>query len=205
MSKRMSRRAVLRALGISPVLLSLASVEGRAEEQQKTTMMVDDRWSESLTNDLDEVVRKGRQFYKDHHKKDWNGDEATKYRNLARNLYWFYEEGIDFVGRGKGTRLAPPEHFLLTACDFPGTTTARSVAKNLHRFAGDHGRLDVETEICAWRCGQIAAEKELASDENATTVRAETYALAWTEVRDEVLRLRSKLPKGDERLLGGGC
>ena len=205
MSKRMSRRAVLRAIGISPAILSLASVEVRAEEQQRTTRIVDERWSESLTNDLDEVVKKGKKFYKDHHKKDWNGDEETKYRTIARNLNWFYEEGIDFLAKTEGKRFAPPEHFLLTACDYPGTTTGTSVAKNLHRFTGDHGRLDVETEICAWRCGKAAAEKELAKDPNATTVSAESYALAWTDVFNGVKLLRSKLPRGDMRSFGGGC
>ena len=208
MPKRMSRRAVLRAIGISPVILSLAGVEGRAEAKQQTTKVVDEFWTPALDQDLDKVVEKGKGFYKGHHGHDWNRDEEKKYRNIAKNLYAFYVAGIEFVRKKKGKQvLGPPPGFLVTACDYDGTTTGTSVAMNLGHFHDSQEGLDVETEICAWRCGKAAAEKELQEHPEATVVTADSYAFAWRGVQADVHYLRSQLAKRDPsaRSFGGGC
>jgi hypothetical protein len=206
----MSRRAVLRALGISPVILSLASVETRAEAKQQTTDLVNALWTPSLTSDLDTVVGKGKAFYKTMHQdNDWSPEDETKYRNLARNLFSFYVAGIEFEStrQGKST-LVPPVGFMVSAWKHGVSDTGEKLVVNLPGFTGDHGPLDVETEICAWRCGKAAAEAEIANGKNMKFVSLESYVIAWNAVKADVDALRQQLSKSGgvhTMNFGGGC
>lgn len=207
MSKRMSRRAVLKAIGIAPAILSAGSLAARAEAQEQTDNVVETFWTPALTADLDEVVAKGAAAYRTHHGGEWTPNERDRYRLVAKNLYAFYEAGIRYVSeRQAGGKLAAPPRFLVTAWDYGKTDSGVKVMVNLPHFTGAHGPRDIETEICAWRCGKLAAEKELAVDPSATIVEPQRYEAAWLEIQADVKTLRKLLAKSNPgiRLVGGG-
>jgi hypothetical protein len=208
MSRRMSRRAVLRAIGISPVILSVTNVSGRAEAEEKTEEIVQQYSSMISTQDWADVVERGRRAYKNHHGREWTPNEARKYRKLAEGLFAFYVAGIEYTGGQQNKTLVPPDDFLGTAFEYDGTNTGPKLAHNLAGFTGNHGKLDIETEICAWRCGKIAAERQLEADANSRVVTLESYASAWKDVKADVDKFRAQLQgKQGIALLkgGGGC
>lgn len=210
MSKRMSRRAVLKTIGIAPAILSAASLEARADAQEQAANVVDEFWTPKLLSDLDTVVEKGAPVFRTHHGRNWTPNERTRYRIVGRNLYAFYQAGIKHVSDTQANgRLTVPPRFLVNAWHYKEADSGPKVAMNLLHFTGDHGPVDIETEICAWRCGQRAAEKALEDDQNATEVTLDDYEAAWREIRGDVFALRVKLTGSNPAVPmlrgGGGC
>ena len=205
MPSRMSRRAVLKAMGISPVILSLSASEGRSAEREQANTVVAQYASQITTRDVDEVVKKGKKHYKKHHSnKDWSGNGKNKYTNLATSLPAFYLAGIDHVRVQKGLNtLVRAADFMSKAYNYGTTTSGESVAKNLDGFSGNHGGIDIETEICAYRCGIKAAEIELADDSSAKVVTMDSFETAWVSISLEVQKLRARMK--NQQLSGGGC
>lgn len=212
MSRMMSRRAVLRAIGVSPVVLAASGVSGSEAQAQSATLLAT-YWDPSLDPDLDRVVAKGREEYKRlNGGADWDvPTEERTYRSLGKTLYTHYMAGIDFrrLQHHPNKKLAPPPGFLWDAAfDCSPTNSGTKVVENLRSFVMDDGSKTDEVRICAWRCGWLAADTEIKTNPASPVVACDSYKYAWESVRDGIYTLMAKLKaQGKVHMLssGGAC
>jgi hypothetical protein len=209
MTKHMSRRAVLKAIGISPVILSAARATAEGEEALVRARAIAAASSPTIASgDLDDVMsRAAAEYKKQNNGKDWDGPTRDKYERIVRSLWGFFELGIGHVGQREKLELKPAEGLMKEAYDYGKTTTGVSLVTNLGNFNGDHGTTDMETEICAWRCGKAAAEAQLETDPASKEIRADAYEKGWLAVKGNVDKLMAEFLSKNPGLLfsGGGC
>ena len=220
MASRMSRRAVLKAIGVMPVAAAAGSAVASQQEQLAT--IADAAWNQRYDADLRKVLLKARAFFEDAAKcpacegKQWEQGPrnqetyAAYYERIVRYLWGYFTSSIGRVSVDTGKRFTLEDELMVKAFDNPGHATGQNILLKLASWDNDRANAILlrETAVCAWRCGLFAAQAALLDQpqSNSVEIKLQHYREAWRAVQiGQTQVLERAVGEGRFGLFAGAC